>query len=368
MPLGCARHTAALYDRGGMTRIGPLDTVVSVDWERKRDDMSFGHVTLQGPSWECQKLLANAEPNRHELVIFREGNRVWEGPVSHIEYGTDHVTIEARDVLYYAYRLIVRQAHDTSGYDPKWTMPRYVKDVLTTEFARREVEDPPINVTPYIRGYLSPSTSTTQRVRAAYSNTVWEEMDDIARYAGMDYTVVGRSILLFDTHTVFFQTPPVSEADFLGPVIVTAYGLQHATYNAVTNGEGEWGSAGGPDDFYGLWETLYTATAEEGEEVPDDIEVFERQAASGLVGMNPVPFVVRVPDGSQLNPNGALSIDDLVPGARIPLRATMTARTFSMMQKLDSMQVKESSGSAEVITVTLSTASKLDEPMTGLLP
>ena len=62
---------------------------------------------------------------------------------------------------------------------------------------------------------------------------------------------------------------------------------------------------------------------------------------------------------------GALSIEDLVPGARIPLRATMTARTFSMMQKLDSMQVKESAGSAEQITVVLSAASKHDEPMTG---
>jgi len=365
--LGCARHTAALYDRGGMTRLGPLDTVVDVDWERKRDDMSMAFVRLQGSSWECQKILATAEPNRHELVIFREGKRVWEGPVSQIEWGSDYVRIEARDVMYYAYRLIVRSPQDASGYDPKWTLVKYVKEMLTTEFARREAEDPPINVTPYIRGFLSPSAATTSRVRAPYSNTVFEEMDDIARYAGMDYTVVGRSIILSDVHTVFHQTPPTSEADFLGPVIISSYGLQLATFNAVTNGEGEYGVAGGPDDYYGLWETLYTATAEEGEELPDDEDVFTRQAESGLVGWNPVPFVVRLPDGSQLNPNGALSIDDLVPGARIPLRATMTARTFSMMQKLDFVKVHESAGSAEAITITLSTASKKDEPMTGTL-
>jgi hypothetical protein len=347
--------------------VGPLDTVVAVDWERKRDDMSMAHVTLQGPSWDCQKLLAKAEPNRHELVIFRDNKRVWEGPVSHIEYASDQVTIEARDVMYYAYRLIRRTAFDNSVLDPPITLVQHMKNVLVTEFARRETEDPPVNVVPHIVGYLSANTAGTHRVKPAFSNTVFEEIDDLSRYGGMDYTVLGRSILLFDTHTVFFQAPAVSEADFLGPVLVTAYGLQHATYAAVTDGEGIYGEAGGPDPFYGHWENLLTSTSEE-DETPVNPDVFPAQAASALVGANPVPFLVRLPDGSQLNPNGALSIDDLVPGARIPLRAALTARTFSMMQKLDSMKVTESANTAEAITVNLSTASQHDEPMTGVLP
>jgi len=367
MTLSCATHTCAVYDRGGTTRLGPLDTVVSVRYERKRDDTSMATVTIQGPSWECQRLLEGTEPNRHELVIFRNGERVWEGPISHIEYTPTEVNIEARDVTYYLFRLIRRTATDASA-DPPPTLVAYMMQVLSTELARREAEDPPVNVLPYVKGYLSANTATTHRVKPAYQNTVFEEIDDIARYGGMDYTVVGRSILLSDVHTVFYQTPPVSEADFMGPVIVTAYGLQHATYNAVTNGEGIFGTAGGPDPYYGHWETLYTATAEEGDTTPGNVDVMNRQALSGLVGMNPVPFLVRLPDGSQLNPNGALSIHDLVPGARIPLRATLTARTFSMMQKLDHVEVSEDAGSTEQITVTLSTASAHDEPLTGTVP
>lgn len=370
MPLGCARHTAAIYDRGGFTRIGPLDTLVDVTWRRKRDDMSIADISLQGPSWECQALLAKAEPNRHELVVFRDGQRVWEGPISHIEYTPDQVNIQARDVSYYLYRLIRRAATDASAITPHITFVEYMIDVMTNELARREIEDPPVNVTPFLRGYLSANTATTWRTKPAYSNTVFEEIDDIARYGGMDYTVVGRSIIVFDTHTVFFTTPAVSEADFLGPVIVTAYGLQMASFSAVTDGEGTFGTSGGPDPYYGLWEILATTTSEEGDaptDAPDPV-VLASQAASNLVGLNPVPFIVRLPDGTQLNPVGALSIDDLVPGARIPLRATLTARTFSMMQKLDSMECRETAGSAEAITVVLSTASIHDEPVTAEYP
>jgi hypothetical protein len=369
--LTCARHTAAIYDRGGMYRVGPLDGVVDVKWERKRDDMSMATVGVMGLTEECRTLLANLEPNRHELVIFRDTERVWEGPISHVEYLPDRVNIEARDVMYYAYRLIRRTAVDLSEVVPPTKVVQYMKDVLVREFARREAEDPPINVSPFITGFLSADDVETKRVKEAYSNTLFEEIDDIGRYAGCDYTVVGRRIILSDVHTVFYQTPAVSEADFLGDVVVTAYGLQHATFAAVTDGEGIFGTAGGPDPYYGHWEVLVTTEDEEGdEEAPDEADpaVLAEQAARSLRGMNPVPFLVRLPENSTLNPNGALSMADLVPGARVPLRATLAARTFTMMQKLDSMEVTESAGVAEKITVSLSQASESDVPSTGVLP
>jgi hypothetical protein len=369
--LTCARHTAAIYDRGGTNRLGPLDAVVAIKWERKRDDMSLATVGVMGLTEECRTLLANLEPNRHELVIFRDTERVWEGPISHVEYLPDRVNIEARDVMYYAYRLIRRTAVDLSAVDPPTKVVKYMKDVLVREFARREAEDPPINVTPFITGFLSADDVETKRVKPAYSNTLFEEIDDIGRYAGCDYTVVGRRIILSDVHTVFYTTPAVTEADFMGEVVVTSYGLQHATFAAATDGEGIFGTAGGPDPYYGHWEVLLTTEDEEGDDVqPEeaDPKVLAKQAKRALRGMNPVPFVVRLPENSTLNPDGALSLSDLVPGARVPLRATLTARTFSMMQKLDSMECSEESGNAEKITVNLSTASTKDEPMTGVYP
>jgi hypothetical protein len=61
---------------------------------------------------------------------------------------------------------------------------------------------------------------------------------------------------------------------------------------------------------------------------------------------------VRVPDGSRLNPASPFVIEDLVPGVLVPLRATLTARTFSQMQKLRRIKVLED-GNGEQVQITL---------------
>jgi hypothetical protein len=201
---------------------------------------------------------------------------------------------------------------------------------------------------------------------------VYEEIDDLASRSGLDYTVVGRSIILFDRHVEFSRTPAVSENDFIGGIIVASYGMEGATYAAVTDGQGTWGEVGGVDPYYGEWEILDTAYLEqagnpyEAPTVPTPPTVGEMasQAQRNLNGRNPVPVIVRVPDGSQLNPNGVLRMEHLVPGIRVPLVATLTARTFSQMQKLDNVKVQESAENAETITITMSPASADDVPPT----
>lgn len=588
MPLGCSRHTAAVYDRGGLTRVGTLDLMTSVSYNRVRDDMAAAtlHITAQTP--ECHALLEAIEPNRHEIVLFRDGERVWEGPISWIEYSTDEVTIEAKDITYYLYRLTMKQAYDNSAITPtegrkvrnlltnpsfqtdvttamvsnqavtrvvfsaelpdasdtailqavsgstpstntyvyqvvnsttvaanvgKWlatsllvrgmspsagyqavsiefrtaadvtitgatvaspptrtdnttgvriavagvipagaqiirvilrtysdaagaapggnqrtltdswmlavgddqadalgnvskffdgntsdsTQYRYdwagtsnlsatdrtelvwdavhkrLARIIKTEIARREAESPPVNVLPYAIAYTGGSDTETRRTTPQRFSTVFEELDHMAQYAGLDYTVIGRRLILSDVHTVFHTTPEMTEADFSGPVIVTAYGMQHATHATSTDGEGIYGEAGGPDPYYGSWEILQTSQKEEEGEVaegetppdPPDAATLTKQAIAMLNGTNPVPFIVRLPEGSSVNPKGQMTFEHLVPGARVPLRATMTARKFSMMQKLDSVSVSDDE-SGEQITVSMGQASDLDVPMTGV--
>jgi hypothetical protein len=59
-----------------------------------------------------------------------------------------------------------------------------------------------------------------------------------------------------------------------------------------------------------------------------------------------------------------LQIEDLVPGVLVPLRATLTARTFSQMQKLRKIKVSED-GTGEKIELTLVPAPK--DPHFGTL-
>jgi hypothetical protein len=137
--------------------------------------------------------------------------------------------------------------------------------------------------------------------------------------------------------------------------------MELATYVAHTDGKGNWGDAGGTDPYYGEWEVLHQAYDEDGQDPanpqdPPSVAELEDQARrTHLQGSKP-PLVVRIPDNTRLNPNGVLTISDLVPGVWIPLSASLPGRTVSQMQKLDSMTVEETAENGEEIKVTLSPA------------
>lgn len=360
MALQCENHTAYIYDRGGTQRLFQIQPLTSVEWERLRDDISHGVVTIVNPGQDCQEQMLTVHPNRHELVIFRGTDRVWEGPISRMAWHQDRIEIEAKDVMHYAYRTIMRAAYDNSSPNVETTIQRAL-NILGGELVRKEALTPPINVLPFLTAYTTANDSETSKSTVPYESTVYDDIDAMAWRSGMDYTVLGRRILLFDTHTVFYTTPPVTESDFLSEIIVTQYGMEGATHAAVTSSTGVVGQVGANDPFYGEWEILDSAYNEDGTTAPT-LAALISQAQRNLDGRNPVPMHVRVPDGSQLNPNGTLTLADLVPGARIPLRATLLTLRVAQMQKLDRVVVTEDGEAGEKIAVTLYPASLNDEP------
>jgi hypothetical protein len=125
-----------------------------------------------------------------------------------------------------------------------------------------------------------------------------------------------------------------------------------ASFAVVTGADGAYGQDGGTDPYYGRVEIVDDAyDEEEGSDKPTQAEL-NSQATRNLGGRIPTPLEVRVPDGSRLNPSSPITIDDLVPGVVVPLRATLTARTFSQLQKLRKVKVVED-GSGEQIQITM---------------
>lgn len=355
----CVDHTCYLFDRGGMTKIRQLTPPVQVTWQRVRDDISSASVTLASP--ECLESVADIEPGRHEMVVYRGDDRVWEGPVTLVRWERGAVTIEAKDVMFYTNRLISRQGLDNSYPNVVTTVERAVQ-LLTDELPRLEALDPPVNVLPYVYSLHHDDDARTTKKTIPYQMTVFEDIDDLAAKSGIDYTVVGRRIVIHDTHLPLSRTAVMSEADVDGDVVVTAYGNELATYAAVTGAEGMWGSAVASDEvdpvtgehpYYGIWEILDDAYDEEGDTTVPTQSELESQAQRNLSGRLPTPVTVRVPDGSSLASTSAITIDDLVPGVQVPLVATLAGRRFSQMQKLDKLEVTEDP-SGEQIKVTLS--------------
>ena len=366
MALSCVLHTAELFDRGGRKKIGSLGPLTRVKWERRRDDISVAQIWIATVDKSCAEVLRLAETNRTELVIFRGDKRVWEGPVNRIAYQGNSVEIEAKDLMYYVQRTIMRNEYDNRYPNVGLVLDR-VERVMTAELARKEALDPSCNILNHIRYIYADTAAGATDARTAahtlpYEMTVFQHIDNYAWRGGMDYTVVGRSIMFFDVHTRIGQTPMVTADDFIGDPIITQYGAELTTYVAMTDGKGHWGEAGGIDPYYGEWEVLHQAYDEnastpdpEDDNEPSVAEMSSQARRSWIQGMRPA-LVVRIPDNTRLNPAGVLTIEDLVPGVWIPLTATLPGRTLSQMQKLDNMSVEETAEGGEEIKVTLSPA------------
>lgn len=362
MPTDCiAGHRAFIHDRGGVQRVAELENLARVAWGRIRDDSSDGQVAISAVYCDPQAdILNQIEPGRHELVIYRGDTRVWEGPVTRIAYTRLGVSIFARDIMEYLYSTVMENAYDNSGTNSAFVIDR-ASTIITTELTRRDVAEtgvglPSINVLPFFTLHQLPSDARTTASTLPMQYTVFEHIDKMAEDYGMDYTVVGRALHLWDTHQPLAQIETVTEADFLDDFTVTVYGRELATRAVVTDGRGIYGESGTVDDYYGLWERLVTAYDEETDDGPPPSQTaMESIAIRRLAGHNPTPLQVRVGDNASINPRGVLNVDNLIPGTWVPLRATLLTRNIQQMQKIDSVKVVEDPGT-ETISVTLNPA------------
>lgn len=362
--LSCVKHKVALYDRGGVRKLGDLSPVVKIKWERRRDDISVATVTVGAAGAGCGQALGLIEAGRAEIVIFRGTERVWEGPISRVTYKGSKIEIEAKDVMYYVSRTTMRGEYDNK-HPRTTTVLERLERILPAELARKEALDPPANILPHVRYIYSTSPEVSDSRTAAhtlpYQMSVFDHVDNYAARGGLDYTVIGRSIMLFDVHTRIGQTAMVTAEDFIGDPVITQYGSELATSVAMTDGKGNYGEYGGVDPYYGEWEVLHQAYDENAQDAvnpqdPPSVAELRSQAQRAQKAGQAPPLVVRIPDNTRLNPDGVLQISDLVPGVWIPLSATLPGRSVSQMQKLDSMTVEETPENGEIVQVVLSPA------------
>ena len=356
----CEKHRAFLYDRGGERRIGELFPLTQVRWGRVRDDTSAGNIFMRTPDPACEKMIADIEPHRHELMIYRGNERVWEGPITRTDEIGRQLEIDAKDITHYLNRTIMRKGYD-NAYPRIGYATERLRKIITEEVARKEALDPPVNIIKNLIIVTHSKTAKTSRKTVPYEKYVYEELDSFAAKGGIDYTVVGRTLYINDTSDVFATGVRLTSADFDGDLAVAKYGMEASTRSAVTDGLGKWGAVGGNDDYYGeieLLHTIYdedTSTATREAAAITTAEMVE-QARRNMKGRYPVPLVVRVPEGATLRPSKADEIMDLlVPGTRFPIYSDGTYTQVSQEQKLDRLTVTENA-QGERIAVTFSPA------------
>lgn len=364
--LGVGKHRVLVYRRGGQKYVGELTNLSYVDWNRLRDDISDARIVVSGWDEDGGNLLAKLQTWAYEIVIYRNNgyttDRVWEGPITLLTYdeGNGSVTINAKDVIAYPYRRIVRQPMDDSAAGD--TVVNRAQRVLQNSMAP---DDP--NVLAYLTLVSDEADAMQYRSMPEFSRTAYEEIDDMAANAGLDYCAVGRRIILWGTRNRIGTLPEFTNKNLGAFPIVSEYGMNMANFYAISDGNGVHGEATrldefGEDEVYGNVEMLSSSWAsntdpETGTYTEEGLEKvrlsFSESAEKTISTRFPPPVIVRIPDNTTLNPNTVLSIQQLVPGVVIPLRANGKLRSVVGNQKLDSMKVIQQNGK-ETITITLS--------------
>ena len=356
--LGCGDHQGFIYDKGGTSIAYELDKIQRVDWERVRDDVSDANVTVSARA-NCCRDLGDLQTGYHELHLYRDGLKVWEGPITRLDYDNAAVSLYASDILWAAQKTVLATGYNKAHPNIAkggWVMNWLLKDQT---FAKNGDPWNANNRVHWVQGSDDASTSAAVK---AWSVTTWADFDKFAEDRGMDYTVVGRDIYFWDTHLQWRTILPELTGEHLqGGLAVGEYGSEFATRVIVTNGNGYASMATAPAYAIARWgyiDQLITTTNEAaGNEVPtnEEKQAWLEQAQSALSSAFPAPVRVRVPDNSALLPTAPFGINDLVAGAWIHVVSDDLCRDVDQWHKLDRVNVHQESGN-EVVTITTSAA------------
>lgn len=376
-------HRAMIHDRGGVRRVAPLVDLSEVQWIRERDRIVGAHVVISGRACSAQvDALRRIASHRHELVIYRGDDRVWEGPILQVSWFSSRVRITAHNVGEYLMGTPLTKDWPNADDGGPVYMTERIEEIITYEMAtpylmdtgsgpvsvpRWEGISPPVNVLPFldVRPSIGPQGILTRSSTLAFEMTLGEHLMNLAE-GGLDFTVVGRSLLIWDSAQSIGRTRVLTDADFLGELQVIEAGSEQASIAHISaqreddDSAAGVGNAGAPDPFYGVWTRLVSLASEEGTDTPSQLEL-NSQARRQLVGRNPAPAEVIVPEGGRLRLSHDLRINDLIPGVIMPIRATLNLREVAQEQRLDRLIVKETAAEGETVQVALSPAGAILE-------
>lgn len=229
--LGCGEATAYLYDRGGQQRLYRFEagSVLSLEWERVLSDVGAATLTVDAGLCDCA-WLGRMRTVRHELVIYRDGDRVWEGPLTRIAYSPTRVTILAKDV---------------SWWFTKRRLDSYFRTGNAVDLAYELAQAAFAYDDPNVRNYLQRRSLKGPTYTAAYNKTdgyIIDALDDLVE-AGIDWSVMGRRIFFWASINPVARTNIVrSGRDLAAEVTVFEDGESLATRAYSTGGE-TWGAA-----------------------------------------------------------------------------------------------------------------------------
>ncbi len=339
-----------MADRSGEIYLRELP-FSSLHFTRVQDDVSLAEINLKqvDGGQDCCRLIQGLYPWAYEMVIHRDQERVWTGPVTGIETSDGDVQITCRDKMGWLFR---RTIHNQFVYPAGTDLANIFNDLIFDAMAVDNVPG------------LHPTATATGVVgaRSYYPNQILKAWDVIAELCrtGVDFTMIGPEMI---AGSFEIPAPPIAYLTaqaFAVPPDVEIDGMSMANIWYVGGGSpGDTGFTtvgffGEVDPDFGFLEDTVVE-----DKIRDDASA--DSAARTRWDLTHVPAVVV--KGGTLDVSAPLTIDLLVPGTIIRLAYDETCYPLTQDYRLNKIDVKVDVGDdvSEEIEVEFQPVGTTDE-------
>jgi hypothetical protein len=353
--LGSGVNSAWIYKAGGTTPIAEIETPKSLEWNRLLNEVSDATVDVNtGSHGDCCSIFGKLGTWGHELKMFRDGEPVWEGPITNIKWRRGGVSITAQDPLAWSKkRLTSGKFVSTPDYAEKQAW-----ELVAESFGTLTNHDP--NVIPYAQRLAAGTGPLMTRDVKNVGGMYYDQWLDVAK-AGAMFTFVGRRLLVWHSAYVMGMTKALEPAKHMsGEVEIEEDGMEVGIRIFFVNDDGFFGASSDTtgitaDAFYGLNDLLVPSDGY-------DEASLRAMAVTYGEGTYPAPLKVNLPQGSVLSCDAPFGINELVAGTLMPVKVeTGICRRVASTHQLTGVKVTQDS-SGEKVAITLDSASGLVLP------
>jgi hypothetical protein len=333
--LGCPVYEAYVLQRGGQVAVGQITALTQIQWSRVLNDVSKASLQLGGVggriSQKCCDLLSQINPWEHELGIYRNGELVWVGPITHLSFDTQNVkvSISAMDIFSWMDR---RKIYDEILSDDTTPCTTTFQRVFSSATAPDPSFRPALAITPG-------TISGARQYLPLQQKMAGDVLRELARTV-VDFTVVNRTVYVTSVELNLPSVATATDEHWTQPPVIEINGENIATSITVTGpGAGEAGydlygiakvGSDGVDPNLGLIDKVVS------EPTLLDQDSIDHNAASRLALINqPLVYTTK----GRLSPYFPMLMSELIPCVKIDLRLDAFCRPVLSQYRLHQVDV-----------------------------
>lgn len=363
--LGCGIYQAYAFTRG-LREIVTILPFTNLEWERILDDTSTAQVTIDGVAnprafARCCAALSELDGSEHELAIYRNGWRVWSGPLTDLSFPAEQCVLQASDLSWWLAQRTIHQNLNTPAWDLANILVAYVQDAMSVE-----------NSAGLYATVLALAGQIGDRLVAESDHQLASDVIGELSRSGIDWTTLDRRMLVGPLQP---QPPPFPGATPYPTLIDSNFRIQPTILVSSSQQADCWyvnGPADGAGDLiFGEYGPHFPATDDHVEvpAAPDYAEIeakygrIEKVATETRILDQPgIDFnaqtrydllkraVTSISDGSLL-PSTPIPMDKLLAGSIVNVHLSNVCRIIAEPYRIKAVKVAAASDGSETVDV-----------------